>query len=98
MKLKGLFDTLRKKLSESLGIVANIVFLVYASETAKSYMMKTYFWDMKGEIMQQLIQFDHALKKIMVQGMSFNFSRKKFKVTFVTFFHLKRINKPKAEI
>ena len=39
---------------------------------------------MKGEIMQQLKQFGRALKKIMMQEMSSNFSRKKFKVTFVT--------------
>ena len=40
---------------------------------------------MKGERMQQLKQFGRALKKIIMQGMSSNFSRKKFKVTFVTF-------------
>ena len=40
---------------------------------------------MKREIMQQLKQFGRALKKIMMQGVSSNFSRKKFKVTFVTF-------------
>ena len=40
---------------------------------------------MKCEIMQQLKQFGRALKKIMMQGMPSNFSRKKFKVTFVKF-------------
>ena len=35
--------------------------------------------------MQQLKQFGRALKKIMMQGMSSNFSRKKFTVTFVAF-------------
>ena len=68
---------IRSATSTACEIVANIVFLVYVSKTAKSYMMKTYFWDMKGEIIQQLIQFDHALKRIMVQGMPFNFSTKK---------------------
>ena len=38
---------------------------------------------MKGEIMQQLKQFHCALKKIMMQGMSSKFSRKKFKVTLM---------------
>ena len=56
---------------------ANIAFLVYACKTAKSYMVKTFSWDFKGEIMQQLIQFGRALKKIMMQGMSSNFSIKK---------------------
>ena len=40
-------------------------------------MMLTFFWDMKGEIMQQSKQFGQALKKIMMQGMSSNFSRNK---------------------
>ena len=39
--------------------------------------MKTFSWDFKGEIMQQLIQFGRALKKIMMQGMSSNFSIQK---------------------
>ena len=56
---------------------ANIAFLVYARKTAKSYMMNTFSWDFKGEIMQQLIQFGRALKKIMMQGMSSNFSIQK---------------------
>ena len=56
---------------------ANIAFLVYARKTAKSYMMKTFSWDFKGEIMQQLIQFGRVLKKIMMQGMSSNFSIQK---------------------
>ena len=43
--------------------VQKIAFLVYARKTAKSYMMKTFSWDFKGEIMQQLIQFGRALKK-----------------------------------
>ena len=34
---------------------ANIAFLVYASKTAKSYVMETFFDNMTGEIMQQLI-------------------------------------------
>ena len=41
---------------------------------------------MKCEIMQPLIQFGRALKKIVMQGMSSNFfQEKKFNVTFVTF-------------
>ena len=56
------------------------------TQRATIYIMKTFFWDMKHEIMQQLIiHFGRALKKIMVQGMSSNFSRKNFKVNFVTF-------------
>ena len=35
--------------------------------------------------MQQLKQFGRALKKNIMQVISSNFSRKKFKVTFVTF-------------
>ena len=42
---------------------ANIAFLVYACKTAKSYMVKTFSWDFKGEIMQQLIQFGSSVKK-----------------------------------
>ena len=41
----------------------NIAFLVYASKTARSNIMKTFFWDMKGEIMQQFMHFGRALKK-----------------------------------
>ena len=54
---------------------------------------------MKGEIMQQLKQFGLVLKKIMLQGMSYNFSRKKklkwllwHSLSLGNFIPLKRIN------
>ena len=40
-------DIFKNRHMVAYGKGANIAFLVYASKTAKSYMMKTFFWDRK---------------------------------------------------